>query len=135
MWIGWTASPLSSHHSASPAAVKSARTSRRSARARSRQVRIPHGESRAARRPAIPVISVTGRSIKSSSSPWRSSTARAPNGLAASEISLASVRVRAMPTVTGTPTRSKTRSRINTASSWNVCPRAGIAAKKNSSIE
>ena len=82
---------------------------------------MPQGESRAARRPAIPVISVTGRSASSFSSASRSSTARAPNGLAASEISLASVRVRAMPTVTGTPTRSLIRSRTATASSWNVC--------------
>ena len=96
---------------------------------------MPQGDSRAARRPAIPVISVTGRSARSRSSASRSSTASAPNGLAASEISLASVRVRAMPTVTGTRSRSQIRSRIASASSWNVCPRFTTAWKKNSSIE
>ena len=68
---------------------------------------MPQGMSRAARRPAIPVISVTGRSASRSASASTSSTASAPNGLAASEISLARVRVRAIPTVTGTRTRSQ----------------------------
>ena len=96
---------------------------------------MPQGASRAARRPAIPVISVTGRPARSFSSASRSITARAPNGLAASEISLARVRVRAMPTVTGTPIRSQIRSRIARASSWSVCPLPTTAWKKNSSIE
>ena len=96
---------------------------------------MPQGESRAARRPAIPVISVTGRPARSDSSSSRSITARAPNGLAASEISLARVRVRAMPTVTGTYTCSQIRSRIVRASSCKVCRRSITAWKKNSSIE
>jgi hypothetical protein len=50
-------------------------------------------------------------------------------------MSLASVRVRAMPTVTGTRTRSQIWSPIETAVSWNVLPRGGTARKKNSSIE
>jgi hypothetical protein len=89
----------------------------------------------------MPVISVTGRSARRRSSAGRSSTARAPNGLAASEISLARVRVRAMPTVTGTRNRSQIRSRIASASLWNssspggVSPLSTTAWKKNSSIE
>ena len=66
---------------------------------------MPHGISRFSRRPAMPVTSVTGWAASSDSSVPRSRTAIAPNGLAASEISLASVRVRAIPTVTGTWTR------------------------------
>ena len=42
----------------------------------------------------MPVISFTGRSASRASSASRSRTARAPNGLAESEISFASVRVR-----------------------------------------
>jgi hypothetical protein len=49
----------------------------------------------------MPVISVTGRRSSSAQTASRSSRARAPNGLAESEISLASVLVRAMPTVHG----------------------------------
>jgi hypothetical protein len=65
----------------------------------------------------------------------RSSTALAPNGLAESEMSFASVRVRATPTLTGTPTSRRILSRIASAVCWSVLPRIGTAWKKNSSIE
>ena len=50
-------------------------------------------------------------------------------------LGLASVLVRAIPTVTGTRSRSQIRSRIVSAASWSVTPCLGTAAKKNSSIE
>ena len=76
---------------------------------------MPKGARRAARRPAMPVISVTGRRASNARSASGSRTADAPNGLAVSLMSLASVRVRAMPTVTGTPTVWRMWSRIASA--------------------
>ena len=53
---------------ASPVAVRTSRMRRRSALARSRQVLMPHGESRRSRRPAMPVISVTASRPRTASS-------------------------------------------------------------------
>ena len=96
---------------------------------------MPHGVRRRSRRPAMPVTSVTASRPSRDSSSARPRTATAPNGLPVSEISLAKVRVRAIPTVTGTPTRSMIASRIVAAYRAGSIPRGGVASKKNSSIE
>ena len=57
---------------------------------------------------AMPLTSVTARRASRSRLTLGSRTADAPNGLAVSEMSFARVRVRAMPTVTGTPTVRRT---------------------------
>ena len=132
---GTTGSPFSSYQSASPVTVKRERIKRRFASARSRAVKILYSASRAARRPPMPQTSVTGVRSSRPRSASGSSSARAPNGLAVSEISLASVLVRATPTVTGTPTARRTRSRISSAVDCKEWPGAGTARKKNSSME
>ncbi len=133
--IGNTLSPFNSYHNPSPDAVNNSLTSLRSALARSRQVAMPNGCNRRSRRPAMPEISVTGSDRITSTSAGRSSTACYPKGLVLSEINLASVRDRAIPTETGTRTRSQIVSRISVANCWWSIPFDGTASKKDSSIE
>src|SRR5438067_574045 len=63
----------------------------------------------------MPLISITGMRASSAISSSGSSTALAPKGFAVSEKSFASVRVRAMPTVTGSLAVSLIRSRRSRA--------------------
>jgi hypothetical protein len=63
----------------------------------------------------MPLISVTGSTDKSARSWSRSRTATAPKGLAVSLKSLARVRVRATPMVTGSPASWRMRSRVASA--------------------
>ena len=115
VWSGCTGSPRSSHQSVSPTIVRRWRMNRLSAWMKSRQLWMPCCARRAARLLAMPVTSVTGSRASSSFSASSPPRARAPNGLAVSETSLAKDLERAMPTVTGMRTACQMRSRMASA--------------------
>ena len=78
----------------------------------------------------MPLTSVTGKRSKQRQLRLPIEQGQVPNGLAVSETSLANVLVRAMPTVTGTPTCAALCRAVRSAAFWGSCP--AVDSKKNS---